>query len=120
MKGRANVSHDGAWWPLKFGAFHPPHKVGAIRGGNVTRLLEEDLEMIELMDRLGYDEIWIGEHHTGGVELAAPPDTMIWAAVQRTSRIHIGAGVVSLPYHHPWNVANRMVMLDHLSRGRVM
>ncbi len=104
-------------FPLRFGIFLPPiHKVGI----NPTLALHRDLELIELLDRLGYDEAWIGEHHSAGAELIASPEVFIAAASQRTSRIKLGTGVSSLPYHHPFMLADRIVMLDHLTRGRTM
>jgi limonene 1,2-monooxygenase len=102
-------------WPLRFGAFFAPfHPLGQ----NPTLALEYDLERVEALDRFGYDEAWFGEHHSGGYELIGCPEIFIAAAAQRTSRIMLGTGVTSLPYHHPWLVADRMVLLDHLTRGR--
>lgn len=106
--------HDA---PLRFGIFLPPmHRTGV----NPTLAIHRDLELIELLDRLGYDEAWIGEHHSAGSELIASPEVFIAAAAQRTSRIKLGTGVNSLPYHHPFVLADRIVMLDHLTRGRMM
>ncbi|MBI5946689.1 MAG: LLM class flavin-dependent oxidoreductase [Chloroflexi bacterium] len=102
---------------LKFGIFMAPfHRVGE----NPTLALERDLELIELLDRLDFDEAWIGEHHSAGWETIASPELMIAAAAQRTRTIKLGTGVVSLPYHHPLMVADRMTQLDHMTRGRVM
>ena len=102
---------------LKFGAFfapfHPP-------GQNPTLALEYDLERAEALDRFGFDEVWFGEHHSGGYEIIPSPEVFIAAAAQRTRHIKLGTGVVSLPYHHPLMVADRMVLLDHLTRGRVI
>ncbi len=104
-------------WPLRFGIFMPPmHKVGI----NPTLALHRDLELIEHLDRLGYHEAWIGEHHSAGSELIASPEVFIAAASQRTKHIKLGTGVNSLPYHHPFMLADRIVMLDHLTRGRTM
>ena len=89
-------------------------------GENPTTALERDLELIEWLDRLGYDEAWIGEHHSAGWEIISSPEVFIGVASQRTRNIKLGTGVVSLPYHHPLWVANRMILLDHLTRGRVM
>jgi limonene 1,2-monooxygenase len=104
-------------WPLRFGIFlapfHEPHR-------NPTLALERDLELIERLDELGYDEAWIGEHHSAGFEIIASPEVFIAAAAQRTKHIRLGTGVSSLPYHHPLMLADRMVLLDHLTRGRVM
>ena len=102
---------------MRFGIFLPPmHKTGI----NPTLLLHRDLELVEWLDALGYDEAWIGEHHSAGSELIASPEVFIAAAAQRTSRIKLGTGVNSLPYHHPLILADRIVMLDHLTRGRMM
>jgi limonene 1,2-monooxygenase len=104
-------------WPLRFGIFLPPmHKVGL----NPHLALHRDLELIELLDELGFHEAWIGEHHSAGSELIASPEVFIAAASQRTRHIKLGTGVNSLPYHHPFMLADRIVMLDHLTRGRTM
>jgi len=102
---------------MKFGIFMAPfHRVGE----NPTLAMERDLELIEVLDRLDFDEAWIGEHHSGARELISEPMLFIAAASQRTRKIRLGTGVTSLPYHHPFNVANRLVQLDHISRGRAM
>ena len=102
---------------MTFGIFLAPfHRVGE----NPTLALERDLELLEWLDALGYDEAWIGEHHSGGWETIASPEVFIATAAGRTNRLRLGTGVVSLPYHNPYMVANRMVLLDHLTRGRVM
>jgi limonene 1,2-monooxygenase len=103
--------------PLRFGMFLPPmHKTGI----NPTLAMQRDLELIEHLDRLGYAEVWIGEHHSAGSELIASPEVFIAAAAERTKFIKLGTGVNSLPYHHPFVLADRIVMLDHLTRGRMM
>ena len=104
-------------WPLRFGAFIAPFHPD---GQNPTLALDRDLELVATLDRLGFDEAWIGEHHSGGYEIIASPEVFIAAAAQRTERIKLGTGVVSLPYHHPFMTAQRMVLLDHLTKGRVM
>jgi limonene 1,2-monooxygenase len=102
---------------MRFGIFMPPmHKTGV----NPTLAMHRDLELLVHLDKLGYDEAWIGEHHSAGSELLASPEVMIAAAAQRTSHIKLGTGVNSLPYHHPFILADRIVMLDHLTRGRMM
>jgi limonene 1,2-monooxygenase len=103
--------------PMNFGVFITPfHPVGQ----SPTVALEYDLERTVALDRLGYDEVWFGEHHSGGYELIACPEVFIAAAAERTKHIRLGTGVVSLPYHHPLMVADRWVLLDHLTRGRVI
>lgn len=102
---------------LKFGIFLAPfHPVDE----NPTLALERDMQLVEHLDQLGYDEAWIGEHHSAGYEIIASPEVFIAAAAQRTRHIRLGTGVSSLPYHHPLMLADRIMMLDHLTRGRVM
>jgi len=103
--------------PLTFGTFLAPfHPVGQ----NPTLALERDLELIVRLDQLGFDEAWIGEHHSAGYEIIASPEVAIAVLSQRTKNIRLGTGVSSLPYHQPLILADRMVLLDHLTRGRVM
>ena len=102
---------------MKFGIFLAPfHPTGQ----SPTLALERDLELIQHLDRLGYDEAWIGEHHSAGFEIIASPEVFIATAAERTKHIKLGTGVSSLPYHHPLMLADRMVLLDHLTRGRAM
>ncbi|MCH8988933.1 MAG: LLM class flavin-dependent oxidoreductase [Chloroflexi bacterium] len=102
---------------MKFGIFMGPfHRVGE----NPTLALDRDLELVQWLDFLGYDEAWIGEHHSAGWETISSPEIFIGVAADRTKHIKLGTGVISLPYHHPFMVANRMVQLDHMTHGRVM
>ena len=102
---------------MRFGIFLAPfHRLGE----NPTLAIERDLELVQWLDRLGYDEAWIGEHHSAGWETIASPEIFIATAAERTRHIKLGTGVTSLPYHHPLMVANRTVLLDHLTRGRIM
>ena len=87
---------------------------------NPTLALERDLEMIEWVEYLGFDEVWVGEHHSAGWEPISSPEVFIAVAAERTKHVKLGTGVVGLPYHHPLILADRMVLLDHLTRGRVM
>ncbi len=85
-----------------------------------TLCIQRDLELVDHLDRLGYEEAWIGEHHSAGFEIISSPELFIAAAAERTKRIRLGTGVVSLPYHNPLMAANRILQLDHQTRGRVM
>ncbi len=85
-----------------------------------TLAIERDLDLIGFLDSIGYDEAWIGEHHSAGFEIISSPEVFIAAAAERSKRIKLGTGVVSLPYHNPLMVANRIIQLDHQTRGRVM
>jgi len=107
------MAHAG----LNFGIFLAPfHRIG----DNPTLALGRDLDLLVALDALGFDEAWIGEHHSAGWETIASPELIIAAAAERTKHIRLGSGVTSLPYHHPFLVAQRFVQLDHMTRGRTM
>ncbi|THD57608.1 LLM class flavin-dependent oxidoreductase [Phenylobacterium sp.] len=102
---------------LRFGAFIAPfHPLDE----NPTLAIQRDLELVQWLDQLGFDEAWIGEHHSAAYELIASPEVFIAAAAERTKHIRLGTGVSSLPYHHPLMLADRINQLDHMTRGRVM
>ena len=102
---------------LNFGAFLAPHHPV---GEHPMLQFRRDLDLVERLDRLGYDEFWCGEHHSSGWEMIASPEMFLAAAAERSRRIKLATGVISLPYHHPFNVAQRMVQLDHMSGGRAI
>ena len=93
---------------MKFGVFLAPfHKPGI----NPTLALEQDLELVQWLDRCGYDEAWCGEHHSAGTEISASPEIFMAVASQRTKHIKLGSGVTSVSYHNPLWVAERIVQL---------
>lgn len=102
---------------MKFGVFlqpvHPPTE-------HPTVALERDLDLIRLLDKLGYDEAWVGEHHSTGWENIGSPEVFIAAAAQTTRHIRLGTGVIQLGLHNPLVLLDRMILLDHLTRGRAM
>jgi limonene 1,2-monooxygenase len=85
-----------------------------------TIALRRDLELVEYVDKLGFCEAWFGEHHSTGWETIGSPELMIAAAAELTRRIRLGTGVISLPFHNPLMVANRIIQLDHMTMGRAM
>lgn len=103
--------------PLRFGLFFAPFHAARL---NPTYAFERDLLLTEHLDRLGFEEIWYGEHHSGAMEMVAAPELMIAAAAQRTKYIRLGTGVKSLPYYNPFILAEAMAQLDHMTRGRAM
>src|SRR5215469_13587431 len=102
---------------MKFGCFLAPHHP---IGENPILQFRSDLALAQRLDELGFDEFWCGEHHSSGWEMIDSPEMFLAAAGERTHRIKLGTGVVSLPYHHPYNVAQRMVQLDHMTNGRAI
>src|SRR5262245_57134103 len=102
---------------LKAGVFLPPFHGN---DDNPLILMERDFELMQWLDYLGFAEAWIGEHHSGGFEIYGDPMLFIATAAERTRHIRLGTGVLSLPYHHPLIVAERLVQLDYQTRGRAM
>jgi limonene 1,2-monooxygenase len=102
---------------LRFGIFAAPFHA---TDENPTISIERDRALVQWLDELGFDEAWIGEHHSAGYEIIASPELFIADVAARTQRIKLGTGVVSLPYHNPLMVADRMMQLDHMTRGRTM
>ncbi len=102
---------------MKFGAFLAPHHP---IGEHPMLQMRNDIKLAQHLDSLGYDEFWVGEHHSTGWEVIASPELFLAAAGEHTHRIRLGTGVISLPYHHPFNVAQRIVQLDHMTGGRVI
>src|SRR2546425_12068838 len=100
------MAHKG----MKFGIFLAPfHRLGE----NPTLALARDMELIEWLDWLRYDEGWVGEHHSAGWELIASPEIFIAAAAQRTRPIMPGSRVTGLPHHPPFPVAPRFLPPAH-------
>ena len=102
---------------MRFGTFLAPHHP---LGEHPALLFRRDLDFAAHLDALGFDEFWCGEHHSTGWEMIASPEMFLAAAGERTHRIMLGTGVTSLPYHHPFQVAQRIVQLDHMTQGRAM
>jgi len=100
---------------MRFGIFMAPFHPA---GENPTLLIDQDLDLVTHLDLLGYDEAWIGEHHSAGSEVIASPEIFIAAAAERTNHIKLGSGVISASYHNPLWVAERAVQLDHMTKGR--
>lgn len=102
---------------MKLGVFmmpsHPPER--DFYAGH-----EWDLQHLEYIDQLGFDEAWIGEHFTSPWEPNPAPDLLIAQALLRTKNIKLAPGAHLLPYHHPAELAHRVAYLDHMAQGRFM
>jgi len=102
---------------LDFGIFMAPFHDNRT---NPNMNLHRDLALVRHLDQLGFDEVWVGEHHSCGTEIIADPLIFCATAMEQTRTIKLGSGVLSVPYHNPLWTADRIVQLDHLSRGRFM
>src|SRR5256886_4205308 len=90
---------------------HPP-------GADPARTMEEDLEQLVTLDRLGFEEAWIGEHFTAMWENIPCPDLFIAKALALTQRMKLGTGVSCLPNHDPLMLAQRIAQPDQMAPGR--
>ena len=102
---------------MRFGLFLMPEP---FPWSSWTLSYDLKLEEIVLAERLGYDEVWVGEHHTGAYENIPAPELFVAKASALTHRIALGTGTINLPYHDPFFVAERMAFLDHLTHGRLL
>jgi limonene 1,2-monooxygenase len=87
---------------------------------NPTLAFHRDIDLIPYVESLGYDSFHIGEHHSGGWETMPSPEMALSMAAAKTGRIRLGTSVINLPFHHPYQVAERIAFLDHLSYGRAI
>jgi alkanesulfonate monooxygenase SsuD/methylene tetrahydromethanopterin reductase-like flavin-dependent oxidoreductase (luciferase family) len=85
----------------------------------LAQCCDEDLELAIRCEQLGFDEFWVGEHHTSTLENIVMPEIFIAKAFGLTTTMRLGPAPVCLQYHHPVHVANRLAFLDHLSHGRL-
>jgi limonene 1,2-monooxygenase len=102
---------------LNFGVFFAPHHP---HHADPALQLRQDLKVISEIDDMGFDEVWIGEHHSNGSETISAPDLFLASVAEHTKHMRLGTGVMSLSYHHPFISASRMVQLDNMTRGRVI
>lgn len=102
--------------PLRLGMFvmpiHDPKK-------SLVQCIDEDIELAVLCEELGFDDFWVGEHHSSSVENIVMPEIFLAKVLGLTKRIRVGPAPVCLQYHHPVHVAGRLAFLDHLSHGRL-
>ena len=87
-------------------------------GNNIAYTYQRTFEAIGFAENLGFSEVWLGEHHSGGWENIPAPELFLAAAAERTKRIMLGPAVIPPPLHNPVQVAERMAMLDQMTFGR--
>jgi alkanesulfonate monooxygenase SsuD/methylene tetrahydromethanopterin reductase-like flavin-dependent oxidoreductase (luciferase family) len=90
---------------------HPP-------GADPAQTMEEDLDQLVVLERIGFEEAWIGEHFTAMWENIPCPDLFIAKALAVTRTMKLGTGVSCLPNHNPLMLAQRIAQLDQMARGR--
>src|SRR5437588_949151 len=92
---------------------HPPGRL-------LAETLAEDEEKSLYADRLGFDELWLGEHFSATTEPIPSPLMFMAGLISRTENLTFGTAVICLPNHHPVKVAAEVAQFDHMSRGRFM
>lgn len=102
---------------MKFGLFYLFSDFGDI---SQQRLFDEVLEEIELGEQLGFESVWLPEHHFAIYGMLGNPLLLAAAVAQRTKRMKIGTAVMVLPFQHPLRLAEDAAMVDALSGGRLL
>jgi len=101
---------------MRFGTYHflqaPP-------GRGMSQVLADEVDQMVLAEELGYDSVWLTEHHYADYGLSSAPSVLAAAVAARTSRVRIGFAVYVLPFHHPLRLAEETATLDVLSNGRL-
>src|SRR5689334_5152307 len=89
-------------------------------GRQADAIIAEEVEQMVLSERLGFDSIWLTEHHYADYGLSSAPSVLLATVAARTERITLGMAVWVLPFHHPLRLAEETATLDILSRGRLV
>lgn len=89
-------------------------------GHSGPEIVAEEVEQMVLSERLGFDSVWLTEHHYADYGLSSAPSVLAATVAARTQRITIGLAVYVLPFHHPLRLAEETAMLDILSHGRLV
>ena len=102
---------------MRFGSWVFPISQNSKNDGHV---IDDTLTEIDRWEALGFDSIWLSEHHFDGATAYADPVVFAGAIAQRTKNVTIGFAVVEMALHHPVRLAAQVALLDHLSKGRMM
>ena len=102
---------------MRFGSWVFPISQNSKNDGHV---IDDTLTEIDRWEALGFDSIWLSEHHFDGATAYADPVVFAGAIAQRTKKVTIGFAVVEMALHHPVRLAAQVALLDHLSQGRMM
>jgi len=103
---------------MKFGLYssiaNPP------RGEHLDRCIDEVIAEAQLAEASGFDSCFFGEHHQDHDGFLPSPLIVATAVAARTTRLRVGTSVILLPLHHPVHVAEDVITLDLVSKGRVI
>ena len=84
------------------------------------QFLHEEFTQLQLADELGFDSVWITEHHFSDYSISPNPLFYLAHLAGRTKRVRLGTQVVVVPWHDPVRLAEEIAMLDHMSGGRAI
>jgi alkanesulfonate monooxygenase SsuD/methylene tetrahydromethanopterin reductase-like flavin-dependent oxidoreductase (luciferase family) len=101
---------------MRFGTYFFLQAPPADRHADIVR---RELDQMVLSEELGFDEVWLTEHHFIDYGLSVDPATLASAVASRTSRVRIGLAAAILPFHEPIRFAEQMALVDIISGGRV-
>lgn len=101
---------------MKFSSFHLFHQHP---GMSAKEVYDYHIEVVELLEELGFDGIWAAEHHFREYGQVNNIFVMLSNLAARTERLRLGTGIVVLPLHNPIHVAEEAAMVDLLSNGRL-
>ena len=102
---------------MQFGTYY---FLQATPGRSADSIIGDEVEQMVLSEQLGYDSVWLTEHHYADYGLSAAPSLLLATVAARTTRITLGMAVYVLPFHHPLRLAEETATLDILSKGRLV
>src|ERR671939_2128443 len=89
-------------------------------GRTADAIIAEEVEQMVLSERLGFDSVWLTEHHYADYGISSAPSLLLATVAARTERVRLGMAVYVLPFHHPLRLAEETATLDILSKGRLV
>ncbi|MCW2883384.1 MAG: hypothetical protein QOE54_1491 [Streptosporangiaceae bacterium] len=102
--------------PMKFSTFHLFHQHS---GQSAKEVYDYQIEVAELLEELGFDGVWVAEHHFRDYGVVPNIFNLLSNLAARTEKLRLGTGIVVLPLHNPIHVAEEAAMVDLLSDGRL-
>ncbi|MGI8336545.1 LLM class flavin-dependent oxidoreductase [Actinomadura scrupuli] len=101
---------------MKFSTFHLFHQHS---GQTAKEIYDYQIEVAELLEELGFDGVWVAEHHFRDYGVVPNIFNLLSNLAARTEKLRLGTGIVVLPLHNPIHVAEEAAMVDLLSDGRL-
>ena len=101
---------------MRFGTYYFLQAPPSITHPDVVR---REIEQMVWTEELGFDSIWLTEHHFIDYGLSVDPGALAAVAAAITRRVRIGLAAAILPFHHPLRLAEQIALVDIVSRGRL-